>query len=85
MFFLLESSKLFRYLTACLLIWSLNKSAVIFPPKLENLQIGGYIKSGECFLKIKLWIEQDGVYLFVVIFFFWKACCLLIGVLLFHC
>lgn len=35
-----------QYITAILLIWSLNKRAVIFPPKLENLQFGGYIKSG---------------------------------------
>lgn len=35
-----------QYITALLLIWSLNKNAVIFPPNLENLQFGGYIKSG---------------------------------------
>ncbi|XP_020250841.1 protein DETOXIFICATION 45, chloroplastic isoform X2 [Asparagus officinalis] len=35
-----------QYITAVLLIWSLSKSADIFPPKLKDLQLGGYIKYG---------------------------------------
>ncbi|XP_008781264.2 protein DETOXIFICATION 45, chloroplastic [Phoenix dactylifera] len=35
-----------QYITAFLLLWSLGKRAVILPPKIEDLQFGGYIKSG---------------------------------------
>lgn len=35
-----------QYITMFLLIWCLNKSVVIFPPKIEDLQFGGYIRSG---------------------------------------
>lgn len=35
-----------QYISAFLLIWSLSKNAVIIPPKLKDLQFGGYIKSG---------------------------------------
>lgn len=35
-----------QYITTILLMWSLSKKAVILPPKIEDLQFGGYIKSG---------------------------------------
>ncbi|XP_020079974.1 protein DETOXIFICATION 45, chloroplastic isoform X3 [Ananas comosus] len=35
-----------QYITTFLLLWSLSKRAVILPPKIEDLQFGGYIKSG---------------------------------------
>lgn len=35
-----------QYITTILLLWSLSKKAVILPPKIEDLQFGGYIKSG---------------------------------------
>ncbi|XP_072966533.1 protein DETOXIFICATION 45, chloroplastic isoform X1 [Typha angustifolia] len=35
-----------QYITTILLIWSLSKKAVILPPKIGDLQFGGYIKSG---------------------------------------
>ncbi|CAL9774045.1 unnamed protein product [Musa acuminata subsp. burmannicoides] len=35
-----------QYITTFLLIWSLSKRAVLLPPKIEDLQFGGYIKSG---------------------------------------
>ncbi|XP_073102563.1 protein DETOXIFICATION 45, chloroplastic isoform X2 [Elaeis guineensis] len=35
-----------QYITTFLLLWSLGKRAVILPPKIEDLQFGGYIKSG---------------------------------------
>lgn len=37
----------FRYICTFLLIWSLSKRAVILPPKIEELEFGGYIKSGQ--------------------------------------
>ncbi|KAF8405524.1 hypothetical protein HHK36_010431 [Tetracentron sinense] len=35
-----------QYIVTCLMIWYLNKRAVLLPPKMENLQFGGYIRSG---------------------------------------
>ncbi|KAF3336891.1 MATE efflux family protein 3 [Carex littledalei] len=35
-----------QYLTMFLLMWSLGKRAELLPPKLEDLQFAGYIKSG---------------------------------------
>lgn len=35
-----------QYIVTFLLIWHLNKRAVLWPPKLGSLQFGGYIKSG---------------------------------------
>lgn len=35
-----------QYIIAFLLIWFLNKRAALLPPKLEDLQFGGYVKSG---------------------------------------
>lgn len=37
-----------RYTVTCLMIWYLNKRAVLLPPKLGSLQFGGYLKSGKC-------------------------------------
>lgn len=37
----------FRYIVTVSMIWHLSKRAVLLPPKFENLQFGGYIKSGE--------------------------------------
>ncbi|XP_074350345.1 protein DETOXIFICATION 45, chloroplastic-like isoform X2 [Apium graveolens] len=35
-----------QYLVTCLMIWNLNKRAVLLPPKLGSLQFSGYLKSG---------------------------------------
>ncbi|KAG0452877.1 hypothetical protein HPP92_025541 [Vanilla planifolia] len=35
-----------QYITTFLLIWSLSKKAVVLPPRIEDLQFAGYIKSG---------------------------------------
>lgn len=35
-----------QYILTLLLIWFLNKRAVLMPPKMEDLEFGGYIKSG---------------------------------------
>ncbi|WOL13189.1 protein DETOXIFICATION 45, chloroplastic isoform X1 [Canna indica] len=35
-----------QYITTFLLIWSLSKRAVLLPPRAEDLQFGGYFKSG---------------------------------------
>ncbi|XP_042508826.1 protein DETOXIFICATION 45, chloroplastic isoform X2 [Macadamia integrifolia] len=35
-----------QYIVTILMIWSLNKRAVLLPPKMKNLQFGVYIKSG---------------------------------------
>ncbi|XP_075654967.1 uncharacterized protein LOC142625152 [Castanea sativa] len=40
------STVLSPYIVAFLLIWHLNKRAVLLPPKLGSLQSGGYLKSG---------------------------------------
>ncbi|KAM3684762.1 hypothetical protein ACB098_11G069500 [Castanea mollissima] len=40
------STVLSPYIVAFLLIWHLNKRAVLLPPKLGSLQFGGYLKSG---------------------------------------
>lgn len=37
----------FRYIVTVSMIWHLSKRTVLLPPKLKNLQFGGYIKSGE--------------------------------------
>ena len=37
----------FRYIVTFLMIWHLNKRAVLLPPKMGTLQFGDYIKSGE--------------------------------------
>lgn len=37
----------FRYTVTFLMIWFLNKKAVLLPPKMGSLQFGGYIKSGK--------------------------------------
>ncbi|XP_020112854.1 protein DETOXIFICATION 45, chloroplastic-like isoform X1 [Ananas comosus] len=39
-----------QYICTFLLIWSLSKRAVILPPKIEELEFGGYIKSGALLL-----------------------------------
>lgn len=38
---------LVRYIVTFLMIWHLNKRAVLLPPKLGELQFGGYLKSGK--------------------------------------
>ncbi|KAI0514025.1 hypothetical protein KFK09_010058 [Dendrobium nobile] len=35
-----------QYITTFLLIWFLSKRAVILPPRIQELQFGGYVKSG---------------------------------------
>ncbi|KAI3947765.1 hypothetical protein MKX01_034430 [Papaver californicum] len=35
-----------QYITTILLIWFLSKRVILLPPKMENLQFGGYVKSG---------------------------------------
>ncbi|KAF9608634.1 hypothetical protein IFM89_010119 [Coptis chinensis] len=35
-----------QYIVTFLMIWSLNKRAILLPPKMENLHFGGYLKSG---------------------------------------
>ncbi|KAK4595817.1 hypothetical protein RGQ29_014067 [Quercus rubra] len=40
------STALSQYIVTFLLIWHLNKRAVLLPPKLGSLQFGGYLKSG---------------------------------------
>ncbi|RZC45710.1 hypothetical protein C5167_038661 [Papaver somniferum] len=35
-----------QYITTILLIWILSKKVILLPPKMENLQFGGYVKSG---------------------------------------
>lgn len=40
------STVLSQYIGTLLMIWCLNKRAVLLPPKMGNLQFGGYIKSG---------------------------------------
>ncbi|KAG6709153.1 hypothetical protein I3842_06G117600 [Carya illinoinensis] len=40
------STVLSQYTVTFLLIWKLNKIAVLLPPKMGSLQFGGYIKSG---------------------------------------
>ncbi|XP_059436669.1 protein DETOXIFICATION 45, chloroplastic-like [Corylus avellana] len=39
-----------QYVVTFLLIWQLNKRAVLLPPKMGSLQFGGYIKSGSFLL-----------------------------------
>lgn len=36
-----------RYIVTLLMIWYLNKRAVLLPPKMGALQFGNYIKSGK--------------------------------------
>ncbi|KAM4071536.1 hypothetical protein ACJW30_11G065500 [Castanea mollissima] len=48
------STVLSPYIVAFLLIWHLNKRAVLLPPKLGSLQFGGYLKSGGFLLVITL-------------------------------
>jgi len=36
-----------QYLGMFLLLWSLSRRAVLLPPKIEDLEFVGYIKSGE--------------------------------------
>ncbi|XP_059453240.1 protein DETOXIFICATION 45, chloroplastic-like isoform X2 [Corylus avellana] len=40
------STVMSQYIVTFLLIWQLNKRAVLLPPKMGSLQFGGYIKSG---------------------------------------
>ncbi|XP_028778809.1 protein DETOXIFICATION 45, chloroplastic isoform X2 [Neltuma alba] len=40
------STVLSQYIVTLLMIWCLNKRAVLLPPKMGALQFGGYIKSG---------------------------------------
>lgn len=40
------STVISQYIVTVSMIWHLNKRAVLLPPKLKNLQFGGYIKSG---------------------------------------
>lgn len=35
-----------QYITSFLLIWSLNKRAILLPPRIQELQFGGYVRSG---------------------------------------
>ncbi|KAF7105883.1 hypothetical protein CFC21_106654 [Triticum aestivum] len=35
-----------QYIIAILLMWSLSKRAVLLPPKMDQLEFGGYLKSG---------------------------------------
>ena len=36
----------FRYIVTFLMLWFLNKRAILLPPKMGSLQFRGYIKSG---------------------------------------
>lgn len=38
-----------RYLVAFSMMWYLNQRVMILPPRFEELQFGGYLKSGECY------------------------------------
>ncbi|KAG5547532.1 hypothetical protein RHGRI_013281 [Rhododendron griersonianum] len=40
------STVISQYIVTVSMIWHLSKRAVLLPPKLKNLQFGGYIKSG---------------------------------------
>ncbi|OVA11973.1 Multi antimicrobial extrusion protein [Macleaya cordata] len=40
------STVLSQYIVTFLMVWFLNKRVVLLPPKMENLQFGGYVKSG---------------------------------------
>ncbi|PSS12142.1 Protein DETOXIFICATION 45 like [Actinidia chinensis var. chinensis] len=40
------STVISQYIVTFLMIWHLNKRAVLLPPKLRELQFGGYVKSG---------------------------------------
>ena len=56
--------KCFRYIVTFLMIWHLNKRAVLLPPKLRELQFGGYVKSGEYLFELSLvWLYDIGVHL----------------------
>uniref|UniRef100_A0A8R7UZ25 Polysaccharide biosynthesis protein C-terminal domain-containing protein n=1 Tax=Triticum urartu TaxID=4572 RepID=A0A8R7UZ25_TRIUA len=35
-----------QYIIAILLMWSLGKRAVLLPPRMDQLEFGGYLKSG---------------------------------------
>lgn len=55
-----------RYIVTVSMIWHLNKRAVLLPPKLKNLQFGGYIKSGESSSEILLgWFKFSCMHLTV--------------------
>lgn len=50
-----------RYLVAFSMMWYLNQRVMILPPRFEELQFGGYLKSGEwLFLRC---VFQDSSYL----------------------
>lgn len=50
-----------RYLVAFSMMWYLNQRVMILPPRFEELQFGGYLKSGEwLFLRC---VFQDSFYL----------------------
>ncbi|KAM7479501.1 hypothetical protein LguiA_027714 [Lonicera macranthoides] len=42
------STVISQYIVTFLMIWYLNKRAVLLPPKMGSLQFGGYLKSGKC-------------------------------------
>lgn len=59
----------FRYIVTVSMIWHLSKRAVLLPPKLKNLQFGGYIKSGESSSVILLlWFKFSCMHLTVLVF-----------------
>lgn len=65
----------FRYIVTISMIWHLSKRAVLLPPKLKNLQFGGYIKSGESSSVILLlWFKFSCMHLTVLVFCFVIYC-----------
>ncbi|KAF7113282.1 hypothetical protein RHSIM_RhsimUnG0142600 [Rhododendron simsii] len=58
------STVISQYIVTVSMIWHLSKRAVLLPPKLKNLQFGGYIKSGESFSVILLlWFKFSCMHL----------------------
>lgn len=43
-----------RYIVAFAMIWCLSKRVVLLPPKLGGLQFGGYLKSGDLCMLVKV-------------------------------
>uniref|UniRef100_R7W2J2 Protein DETOXIFICATION n=1 Tax=Aegilops tauschii TaxID=37682 RepID=R7W2J2_AEGTA len=48
-----------QYIIAILLMWSLSKRAVLLPPKMDQLEFGGYLKSGESMILLVHWSVVD--------------------------
>uniref|UniRef100_A0A453QEU3 Polysaccharide biosynthesis protein C-terminal domain-containing protein n=1 Tax=Aegilops tauschii subsp. strangulata TaxID=200361 RepID=A0A453QEU3_AEGTS len=49
-----------QYIIAILLMWSLSKRAVLLPPKMDQLEFGGYLKSGESMILLVHWWHAIG-------------------------